>query len=158
MIHPGRANSAAHKASSISLSAKLRAFESGPQEAQICPHHETAQPHCWLGDDFGTWQWILYKRELFSSVLGHFIDYLQDLRAFNTLILLSFMTWHCPDELTTHEMLGTFCFQSSDRTQGTHDRTFCQPGVRIFKHFHIRLSTKLNYFRTKIKNCNCKRH
>lgn len=68
------------------------------------------------------------------------------------------MTWHRPDELITHEMLGTFCFQSSDHTQRTHDRTFCQPSVRIFKHFHIRLSAKLNYFRTKIKNCNCKSH
>lgn len=40
----------------------------------------------------------------------------------------------------------------------TRDRTFCQPWVRIFNHFHNVCLQNWNTSRTKIKNCNCNRH
>lgn len=142
MIHPEQTT--AHKASSISLSAKFRAFESVPQEAQTCPHHGAAQPHpAWeMPSEHDS-----VKQDRFLSVFGHFIDYLQDARAFKTLILVSFIKCHYPDEVTPQEMLGMFCCHSSEHTQGTCDRTFCQPCTRIFYNFHICLSAKVKYFR-----------
>lgn len=92
------------------------------------------------------------------TTLCPLLDYLQDLQAFNALILASFTKWHCPDELTSREMLGMFCCHSSEHTQGTHDRTFCQPCVRIFNHFHHVCLQNWNTSGTKIKNCSCKRH
>lgn len=100
----------------------------------------------------GRWLWnmtVPIVQDLFLAGFGHFIDYLQDLWSFNTLILVSFTKWHCPDELPTHEMLGTFCFHS-EHTQGTRDRTFNNCHNVCLKNWKTS--------GTKWKNCNCKRH
>lgn len=85
---PRQSTPTALKACSISLSAKPRALESVPWEAQICP--STEQLNLALAARRLQNMTVPIVHNPFLSVFGHFIDYLQHLQAFDTLILVSF--------------------------------------------------------------------